>query len=77
MYTRIMKPSITVHKKGRGRPATGQDPLVSFRIPAASLDAIDRFRAEQEGDLSRSEAIRLLIRDALTSAGYLQAEDEG
>jgi hypothetical protein len=54
-----MVKSITVHKKSRGRPATGSDPAVTVRLPQKVLDAVEQW-AEQNG-ASRSEAIRRLV----------------
>jgi hypothetical protein len=55
-----MAKSIKVHpKKRRGRPATGKDPLVSARLPAAVIDQIEVWSAANE--VSRSEAIRRLV----------------
>ncbi len=56
-----MKKSISVNeKKGRGRPATGQDPVSAVRLPADLTDEIDLW-ASKYGALSRSEAIRRLV----------------
>jgi hypothetical protein len=55
-----MKKSIKVMpKKRRGRPATGKDPQVIARMPAALIASIDKWAAER--DINRSEAIRLLL----------------
>jgi len=55
-----MKRSIKVdHKKKRGRPATGRDPMVSARIPAATVGAIDAWARRNE--TTRSGAIALLV----------------
>jgi Ribbon-helix-helix protein, copG family len=53
-----MAKSIKVHKK-RGRPATGNDPLVSARLPQNVIDQIEGW-ATANG-LSRSKAIRRLV----------------
>jgi Arc/MetJ-type ribon-helix-helix transcriptional regulator len=59
-----MKKSIKVHpKKGRGRPATGKDPLVSARLPVKLIENIKSI-AESE-KISRSDAIRNLIERGL------------
>ena len=50
----------------RGRPATGQDPLLNFRAPAILTAKIDKWAAKQEDHLSRSEAIRRLLELALS-----------
>jgi hypothetical protein len=55
-----MKRSIKVdQKKKRGRPATGRDPMVSARIPAATIGAIDEWARRNE--TTRSGAIALLV----------------
>ena len=55
-----MKKSIKVdQKKRRGRPATGRDPMVSSRIPATTVDAIDEWAVRNE--TTRSDAIRRLV----------------
>jgi hypothetical protein len=48
-------------KRGRGRPATGKDPLVGFRLPKAEIASLDKW-AKAKG-YTRSEAIRRLIRE--------------
>lgn len=40
----------------RGRPATGQDPIFSFRIPQEVMDQVDEWVAARR--MSRSQAIR-------------------
>jgi Ribbon-helix-helix protein, copG family len=54
-----MAKSINVTPKKRGRPATGQDPFVTARVPQAMIDAIERWAAAR--NISRSEAIRRLF----------------
>jgi hypothetical protein len=62
-----MKKSIKVMpKKRRGRPATGKDPQVVFRMPATLISSVDKWAAER--DISRSEAMRLLLEMALAGA---------
>jgi len=58
----MAKKSITVipKKRGRGRPATGKDPLVALRLPPAMIKAVDDW-AVKNGVGSRSEAMRDLI----------------
>jgi hypothetical protein len=48
-------------KRGRGRPATGRDPMIGLRLPKAEIASLDRW-AKANG-LTRSEAIRVLIRE--------------
>lgn len=55
-----MKKSIKVdQKKKRGRPATGRDPMVSSRIPTATVAAVDAWATHNE--TTRSDAIRRLV----------------
>lgn len=54
-----------VRPKKRGRPATGKDPMVSIRLPADMIAAIDK-AAKAEG-VSRSEKVRGLIEESLKS----------
>jgi predicted DNA-binding protein len=54
-----MAKSIKVIPKKRGRPATGKDPLVAFRLPPEMIEAIDSWAAGN--GKSRSEAMRQLI----------------
>lgn len=67
MYTIIMKTSISVDRKirGRGRPPKtgGADLSIPARLPPSLVGALDRY-AENAG-ISRSEAIRQLIEAGL------------
>jgi hypothetical protein len=49
-----------------GRPATGKDPLISFRIPQDVINEIEGWAAIRA--LSRSGAIRQLIDVALSAS---------
>jgi len=62
-----MKKPISVHKKSRGRPATGQDPLISARVPAKTAAAIAAWASKNQA--SRSEAIRRLVERGLKAKG--------
>jgi hypothetical protein len=50
-----------VTQKRRGRPATGQDPHVSLRLPVETIAAADAWAAQQPDKPTRSEALRRLI----------------
>ena len=50
-----------VAPKKRGRPATGQDPHMTFRLPAETIAAIDAWAAQLPDSPSRSEALRRLL----------------
>jgi hypothetical protein len=55
-----MSPKIPVkRKKKRGRPATGQDPIIGLRLAKKETARLDRW-AKANG-YTRSEAIRVLI----------------
>jgi hypothetical protein len=71
--TEIAKESITVIQKKRGRPATGQDPVLTVRLPRSTRLAIENWAREQKDRPSRSEAIRRLIEIALTSRSNKQS----
>jgi hypothetical protein len=66
--TLFMAKSIPVLQKKRGRPATGQDPLLNFRAPPELITRVDKWAAKQKDAPSRSEAIRRLIEKALGRA---------
>jgi hypothetical protein len=59
--------SRTEKKRGRGRPKTGAI-SIHLRIEPKELGAIDTWRAKQSGQLTRPEAIRRLIEQALAAA---------
>ena len=66
--TAIMKKSIKVASKKRGRPPTGgRDPGVHIRLPETMLAAIDA-KSVEDGT-SRSEAIRRLVELGLKAKG--------
>ena len=50
-----------VPKKGRGRPATGKDPVSAIRLSLKLRAAVDKWAAKQPDVPSRSEAIRRLV----------------
>jgi hypothetical protein len=56
---------ISVVRKKRGRPATGQDPVTAIRLSPEIRDAVDLWAAKQKDAPSRSEAIRRLVELAL------------
>jgi len=65
--TLFMAKSIPVipKKRGRGRPATGKDPMVTARMPKRLIKSVDSWAAKH-ADGSRSEAIRRLVELSLT-----------
>ena len=59
------KSNKVVLKKGRGRPATGRDPVTAIRLSNELRETVDRWAASQDDEPSRSEAIRRLVLIAL------------
>jgi hypothetical protein len=51
--------------KKRGRPATGNNPMLAFRAPPELRRAVDAWRKRQPNRPSRSKAIRQLIERGL------------
>jgi hypothetical protein len=60
-----MKRKTVVPKKKRGPPATGKGTQIQVRLQPDDLDAVDAWRDEQDGEPTRPEAIRSLLRQAL------------
>ena len=56
----------------RGRPATGRGRTIGVRMLPGLLSALDSYR----GDMSRPEAVRMLVKQGLISARYLAIADE-
>lgn len=50
-----------VTPKRRGRPATGKDPIRTFRLSDEKIAEIDAWAVRQPDKPSRSEALRRLI----------------
>jgi hypothetical protein len=65
--------SISVIRKKRGRPQTGQDPVTAIRLSRQITAALDK-EAEASGDGSRSEAIRRILAGYLKRRGLLKAD---
>jgi hypothetical protein len=55
--------------KKRGRPATGNDPMMSLRIPFGLRAAVERWAACQPDNPARSEAFRRLVEMGLATPG--------
>jgi hypothetical protein len=56
-------------RKKRGRPATGQDPVVAVRLSRALIKEIDGWGARQDEVTStRSEAVRRLVEIGLAAS---------
>ena len=61
--------SIPVSQKKRGRPATGQDPTITVRLPREMIDRLSEY-AIRHG-MTRSEAIKAFIEIGLGSVDAL------
>jgi len=51
--------------KKRGRPATGKDPMLTFRAPPTFTAEVEAWAKRQPDRPSRSEALRRLVEMAL------------
>jgi len=60
-----MEKKTVVKRKRRGRPATGQLPLIGFRASWALRDDVADWAGAQRDRPSLSEAIRRLVRRGL------------
>jgi hypothetical protein len=60
LYYIIMAKSIPVIRKKKGRPATGQDPVMTVRLPPELTERVDAWVKSRDAQ-SRSDAIRQLI----------------
>lgn len=58
-------------KSKKGRPAVDTEP-VNLRLPRNVLDAIEKFRREQDQIPTRPEAIRTMLVSWLIDHGYLK-----
>jgi hypothetical protein len=57
----MAKSNKVVPKKGRGRPATGRDPVTAIRLSKELRETVDAWAAQQDDEPGRSEAIRRLV----------------
>ena len=62
-----MAKSIKVQQKRPGRPATGNDPLLTVRAPLEIIDAVDTWAAKN--GVTRSSAVRQLLQLGLKAKG--------
>src|SRR5437763_1855161 len=60
-FSAVMSREKVIQKKKLGRPATGNDPIRTFRLSDAKVAEIDAWAARQPDNPSRSEALRRLI----------------
>src|SRR5437763_2859633 len=63
-----MANSNAVIRKRPGRPRTEEFPVVSFRLDPTWRQDIDEWRSGEPGNLSRSDAFRLLMMRGLSAA---------
>lgn len=65
----------TTNNRGRGRPPVDSE-LLRFRDDRQVIEAIDAFASDgdvnADAPITRPEAIRRLVREALEKAGYLK-----
>ena len=66
---KMAKSNKVVPKKGRGRPATGRDPVTAIRLSSELRQSVDRWAEKQDDKPSRSEAIRRLVEIGLKAKG--------
>ena len=57
----MAKSNEVVPKKGRGRPATGRDPVTAIRLSPELRQTVDKWAEKQDDKPGRSEAIRRLV----------------
>ena len=57
----MAKSNQVVPKKGRGRPATGRDPVTAIRLSKELRETVDKWADMQTDAPGRSEAIRRLV----------------
>ncbi|MGY4499175.1 Arc/MetJ-type ribon-helix-helix transcriptional regulator [Bradyrhizobium sp. GM24.11] len=62
----MAKSNKVVPKKGRGRPATGRDPVTAIRLSPELRATVDAWGEKQGDNPGRSEAIRRLVELGLT-----------
>jgi len=56
-----MKKTISVKQKKKGRPATGQTPIMGFRATPDLRAAVEQWAQEQSDAPRLSEAVRRLV----------------
>jgi len=63
----MMKSIPSAKKRGRGRPRVDATP-VNTRFPPDELDVLDAWMSKQKEEMSRPEAVRRIVKDALGAA---------
>ena len=66
----MKQPKSKLRKKPGPKP-TGKGTQVQVRLQPAILAALDKFIKEEGGDMSRPEAIRLILTDSLVGLEFL------
>lgn len=57
----VMSREKVIQKRKPGRPATGNDPMMAFRLSKEKVAEVEAWAARQPDKPSRSEALRRLI----------------
>jgi hypothetical protein len=57
--------SVKQKKRGRGRPATGVDPILAMRMPPAITKRVEALAKDEPDKPNRSEMLRRLVEWAL------------
>jgi hypothetical protein len=61
LYYAFMQKSTAVLQKKRGRPKTGETPVLAIRLSSETRAMIDEWADRQEDRPNRSEAMRRLV----------------
>ena len=69
----MAKSTIVISRKKRGPAATGKGTPVLVRLQPDMLAGVDQFVAEHE-DISRPEAVRLIVRDWMAKNQIIKGE---
>jgi Arc/MetJ-type ribon-helix-helix transcriptional regulator len=77
MYYEYMARSINVLRKRRGRPATGQVPVMAVRLPPKLKSKVGAWANHQGDKPSLSEAIRRLLEKALAGTSTPRQPSKG
>jgi Arc/MetJ-type ribon-helix-helix transcriptional regulator len=77
MYYEYMAKSKNVLRKKRGRPATGQDPVMAVRLPPELKSKVGAWANRREDKPSLSEAIRRLLEKALAGTTAPRQRSKG
>jgi plasmid stability protein len=64
---------VVLPKRRPGRPATGRDPLLNFRLPPETLQRLADFACEHK--ISKSDALRWLLDEGWTRLAAVKARE--